>query len=74
MAMSLAKRLGRPPREVAAAIVARLDVADLCAPPEIAGPGFINLRLRNEWLIERLSAAVGDPRLGVARLPGRGLS
>ncbi len=66
MAMPLAKRLGRPPREIAAEIVARLDVADLCAPPEIAGPGFINLRVRDDWLIERLSAAVDDPRLGVA--------
>ncbi len=66
MAMPLAKRLGRPPRDLAAEIVARLDLSDLCDPPEIAGPGFINLRIRNEWLIERLSAAVGDPRLGVA--------
>ncbi len=66
MAMPLAKRLGRPPRQIAAEIVARLDVADLCAPPEIAGPGFINLRIKNQWLIERLSAALGDPRLGVA--------
>ena len=40
--MPLGKRLGRPPREVAAEIVGRLDVADLCQPPEIAGPGFIN--------------------------------
>ena len=49
-AMPLGKQLGRPPRDVAAEIVARLDVADLCEPPEIAGPGFINLRLRDDWL------------------------
>ncbi|MFZ1933995.1 MAG: arginine--tRNA ligase [Thermoguttaceae bacterium] len=66
MAMPLAKRLGRPPRQIAAEIVARLDVSDLCAPPEIAGPGFINLRIHERWLIERLTAALGDPRLGVA--------
>ncbi|MEN6406411.1 MAG: arginine--tRNA ligase [Thermoguttaceae bacterium] len=65
MAMSLGKQLHRPPRDVAAQIVARLDVADLCQPPEIAGPGFINLRVKDSWLIERLSASVGDPRLGV---------
>ncbi|MCE5303581.1 MAG: arginine--tRNA ligase [Planctomycetaceae bacterium] len=69
MAMSLGKQLRRPPREVAAEIVARLNVADLCQPPEIAGPGFINLRVKDSWLIERLSASVGDPRLGVATLP-----
>jgi len=65
LAMPLGKRLRRPPREVAAEIVARLDLADLCEPPEIAGPGFINLRLRTDRLAARLAAAVGDPRLGV---------
>jgi len=65
-AMPLGKRIGRPPREVAAEIVERLKVDDLCHAPEIAGPGFINLRIRDDWLIERLSAAVTDSRLGVA--------
>ena len=45
-AMPLGKRLGKPPREIAAQIVAALDVADWCEPPQIAGPGFINLRLQ----------------------------
>lgn len=65
-AMSLGKRLRRPPREVAAEVVGRLDVADLCLPPEIAGPGFINLRVKDDWLINRLAAAMTDPRLGIA--------
>ncbi|MCD4727082.1 MAG: arginine--tRNA ligase [Pirellulales bacterium] len=66
MAMSLGKRLGRPPREIAAEIVQRLEVADICREPEIAGPGFINLRLKEPWLAEKLSTAILDPRLGVA--------
>jgi arginyl-tRNA synthetase len=66
-AMPLGKRLGRPPRQVAAEVLARLDVADLCHPPEVAGPGFINLRLRDEWLAGRLAAAAGDERLGIPR-------
>jgi arginyl-tRNA synthetase len=65
MAMPLGKRLRRPPRDVAAELVGRLDLADLCYPPEIAGPGFINLRIKEEWLVERISAAVNDPRLGI---------
>lgn len=65
-AMSLGKRLRRPPREVAAEVVGRLDVADLCQSPEIAGPGFINLRVKDDWLIDRLAAAVTDVRLGIA--------
>jgi len=65
-AMPLGKRLKRPPREVAAQVVRKLDVADLCQAPEIAGPGFINLRLRDDWLASRLAAAVTDPRLGIS--------
>ena len=40
-----AKQLGEPPRKVAERILAKLDVNDLCEPPQIAGPGFINFRL-----------------------------
>jgi arginyl-tRNA synthetase len=64
-AMPLAKQLGRPPREVAAEIISRLDAADLCEPPEVAGPGFINLRLRTDWLAQEIERAIGDQRLGV---------
>ena len=49
-AMPLGKRLGKPPREIAAQLVAGLDVAEFCEPPEIAGPGFINVRLKDDWL------------------------
>ena len=66
-AMPLGKRLGQPPHEIATQIVARLDVADLCDGPEIAGPGFINLRLKDDWLAEQLAVASADTaRLGVA--------
>jgi arginyl-tRNA synthetase len=64
-AMGLAKRLKAKPHDVAAAIVAKLDVADLCDAPEIAGPGFINLRLKAEWLATHAGKANADPRLGV---------
>ena len=66
-AMPLGKRLGKPPREVAAALVERLNVADLCETPEIAGPGFINLRLRDEVVAKQLKLASHDvDRGGVA--------
>ena len=51
---------------VAAELVGRLDVADLCEPPEIAGPGFINLRLKTDWLAEQLAGRLTDERLGIA--------
>jgi len=66
-AMPLGRQLSRSPREVAAEIVSRLDVADICEPPEIAGPGFINLRLRNDWLVKQLQQAALDDRLGIGR-------
>ena len=66
-AMPLGKRLGgrraRWPRRSSA----RLEVDDLCEPPKIAGPGFINLRLKNAWLVAgRSQRALADERLGVA--------
>ncbi|MGW5054885.1 arginine--tRNA ligase [Actinokineospora sp. NPDC004072] len=61
-AMSLGKKLGRPPRELAQAIVDGLDAPEVEAP-EVAGPGFINLVLRTDWLAARLSGL--DERLGV---------
>ncbi|HEY1687736.1 MAG TPA: arginine--tRNA ligase [Solirubrobacteraceae bacterium] len=64
-AMALAKRLGRPSRELAEQLVATLQVEDICEPPSVAGPGFINLRLRADWLGERAAALLSDPRLGV---------
>ncbi len=65
-AMPLGKRLQKPPREVAAEVVAALAMDDLCEPPEVAGPGFINLRLRDSWLTDRLRAALDDDRLAMA--------
>lgn len=67
-AMSLGKRVGQNPRQVAQAIVARADLAPIAEPlseQSIAGPGFINIRLRSEALAELLSAMDG-PALGVA--------
>ena len=64
-AMSLGKRLGRPPREVAAEVVGRLMVDDICEPPEVAGPGFINLRVKTDWLAAAVGRALADERLGV---------
>ena len=46
MAMPLAKKLGKNPRETAALIVEKLRWDDILDPPEVAGPGFINLRFK----------------------------
>ncbi len=67
-AMALAKRLKDKPRAIAEKVVATLEVADICEPPEIAGPGFINLRLQAGYLETQLQAIIGDERLGVAQI------
>lgn len=57
-AMPLGKRVGKPPREVAASIVEHLDVADICEPLDessIAGPGFINIRMKPDALAESVT-------------------
>ena len=65
VALRLANSEGKPPREIAARIVATLDLADLCEPPEIAGPGFINLRLRTDVLAQAATDQLADPQAGV---------
>jgi arginyl-tRNA synthetase len=66
-AMPLAKLLGRKPTDVARDVVARLDLGDELLPPEVAGPGFINLRLRDDWLARQMTLLAKDERLGVAK-------
>ncbi|MFO1063838.1 MAG: arginine--tRNA ligase [Pirellulales bacterium] len=68
IAMPLEKQLGMKPQEIAKQLVSRLKIEDLCLPPEIAGPGFINLRLRSEWLADGVASAVRNDRLGITHV------
>jgi arginyl-tRNA synthetase len=68
VALRLANSERKSPREVAADIVARLEIADLCEPPEIAGPGFINFRLRTEVLTQAVTDQLADPDAGVPQV------
>ncbi|MGH3544687.1 MAG: arginine--tRNA ligase, partial [Mycobacteriales bacterium] len=63
--MSLAKRLGKPPREVAQQLLEALKIADLTEPPTIGGPGFINFTFGSDWLSRYTTALADDQRLGV---------
>ncbi len=65
VALRLAKSEGRPPREVAARIVAELDLADVCEPLEIAGPGFLNFRVKTEVLAATVTDLLADPASGI---------
>lgn len=64
VALSLSKKLGKQPRAIANGIVEKLDVSQICEPPEIAGPGFINLKLQKAYLERQLRVIQPDSRLG----------
>jgi arginyl-tRNA synthetase len=65
LALALAKRLKKNPREVATAIAAGLPTDDAIAAVAVSGPGFINLTLQPAFLSAQLHAMLADPRLGV---------
>jgi arginyl-tRNA synthetase len=65
-AMVLAKEKKTNPRQLASEILAKLDTSLLSAPPDIAGPGFLNFRLDDAFLASAVSKLASDPRLGVA--------
>jgi arginyl-tRNA synthetase len=59
VALALAGAIDRQPREVAAAVAAAIpSAAVLASAPEIAGPGFINFRVRDDWLHRSLVEAI----------------
>jgi len=66
VAMSLAKKLKDKPRAIATQIIDNLDITDFCLPPEIAGPGFINLSLKPEYLQTCLETIIKDERLNIS--------
>ncbi len=67
--MGAAKRMGGNPRQLAEKVVAAAGpiLDDLAEKVEVAGPGFINIHLRTEWLSTELTGwlAVSDGRLGI---------
>ena len=65
-ALVLGKQRGENPLQVAAKIVEHLEVGDLCEPPVMAGPGFINFTLRPGAVAIKTASILGDERLGVA--------
>lgn len=65
-ALALAKRVGSNPRAVAAAILEKLDIADV-GEVEVSGPGFLNITVSPQWIAGQIATLVADERLGVPR-------
>ena len=68
-ALAAAKRMGRNPRDLAAAVAARLAGDARLAAIEVAGPGFINLKLTDAALSARAQVIAADPRHGAEIAP-----
>ena len=68
VALRLAKQEGAQPRQIAQRIVDQVDLSDLCETPEIAGPGFINFRLRADVLASAVNAQLADPNGGIEQV------
>lgn len=69
-AMALAKRVGRPPRDVAADIASHLRL-DGAATVDVSGPGFINVTYDDAYLAGLATTLVGDPRSGIPNEPAQ---
>lgn len=65
-ALAVARHIGRNPRELAAEVVAQVDLANLGGLVEVAGPGFINITISDQALGRLLAQVADDERLGVA--------
>ncbi len=67
VALRLANAEKLKPREVAQRIVDEIDLSDLCEPLEIAGPGFINIRVKASVLAAEVTGLLSDPAVGIRR-------
>jgi arginyl-tRNA synthetase len=65
--MAIAKQLKTNPRKLAEEVIKKLDLSDICEPPEIAGPGFINLRLKPEFIAKSLLETHRAGNLGIEK-------
>jgi arginyl-tRNA synthetase len=64
-ALVLAKNAGTNPREMAARFAEALQVDDIAEKPDIAGPGFLNFRLKPAYLARQIMLRSRDSRLGI---------
>ena len=63
--MAVAKALKKNPRDLAQAVSLAVDLEPLADPPEVAGPGFLNVRLRGPWISRALGDLLNDEALGI---------
>lgn len=62
VALQIAKPLGKNPREIAEMAAARLREDEVFSEVSVAGPGFINLRMADEWLLSEFTQGAAVPQ------------
>ncbi len=69
--MALAKTLKLNPRVLASQVAAAVDLAPLAGAPDVAGPGFLNVRLHDAWIAQALTELLqgGFPGIDPPALP-----
>ena len=67
VALSLGRRVGQPPREVASRLAGHLAGSPIISGAEVSGPGFINITLSDQWIAGMADAQLADPRLSVQK-------
>ncbi|AFZ48643.1 arginyl-tRNA synthetase [Cyanobacterium stanieri PCC 7202] len=72
VALPLAKQLKDNPRAIAQRIVDNINLDEFCQPLEIAGPGFINITIKPEYIAQQITTAHQDERLGVTAITPEG--
>ncbi|AUC60942.1 arginyl-tRNA synthetase ArgS [Cyanobacterium sp. HL-69] len=72
VALPLAKELKDNPRAIAQRIVDNINLEEFCQPLQIAGPGFINITIKPEYIAQQITSAYQDERLGVTKIDSQG--
>lgn len=67
VALGLANKLGKKPRDIAQQLVDELDLAGICSDVQVAGPGFLNLTFDDAYVAGLLGEVSHDQHLGVRR-------
>ncbi|MDZ4199642.1 MAG: arginine--tRNA ligase [Kiritimatiellia bacterium] len=67
-AMAVSKRVRRSPREVAQKVLDAAGKPEFLEKAEIAGPGFLNFTLKDDWIARQTEALASNERLGVPAL------
>src|SRR5947209_18862451 len=63
--MAIAKAAKKNPREVALEVAKAVDLVPMAGTPEVAGPGFLNVRLNEDWISGQLGELLIDDKLGL---------